>query len=73
METKDHDILIRLEEQVKNLTEKVSLLTDDHEGRIRSLEESRDQFKGASKATSILWSALTALALFLVEHFIFRK
>ncbi len=34
----DHDILIRLEVQVMNLTEKVSVLTDDHEKRIRSLE-----------------------------------
>lgn len=39
METKDHDTLIRIEEQVKFLTAKVSTLTDDHEKRIRSIEQ----------------------------------
>ena len=34
----DHDLLIRLDQKVDGLTEKVSKLTDDHERRIRFLE-----------------------------------
>lgn len=37
----DHNTLIRIEEQVKNLTEKVSALTDDHEKRLRFLEDEK--------------------------------
>lgn len=34
----DHDLLIRLDEKVTALVKSVSLLTDDHEKRIRRLE-----------------------------------
>jgi len=36
--TADHDTLVRLEEKVSYLIQKVETLTDDHEQRLRFLE-----------------------------------
>jgi len=42
----DHDILIRLDENVRILHEKVGKLTDDHEDRIRKLERETNRWIG---------------------------
>lgn len=47
----DHDLLIRLDQKVDTLHDKVSVLTDDHEDRIRSLEK---RVWGASAIVSVV-------------------
>lgn len=73
MEQHDHDILVGLVVKVDSLTEKVSVLTDDHEKRIRILESNQEQNKGMDKVTAIFWSAATAVGVFIIEHFLFKK
>lgn len=42
----DHDILIRLDERVGAMHQKVDKLTDDHENRIRHLERETNRWLG---------------------------
>lgn len=58
----DHDLLIRLDQKVDGLHDKVNVLTDDHEARIRSLEVKAWVWTGAS---GILASAVT----YVLSHF----
>lgn len=39
--TPDHDLLIRLDEKVTGMVNKLDKFSDDHEGRIRALEKWR--------------------------------
>lgn len=48
--SQDHDLLIRLDEKVGTLIEKVGTLTDDHEKRLRAIEK-------------WVWKAIGALAI----------
>lgn len=73
MQTADHDLLIEVSTNVKNLTTTLHsyntanlAVTQDHEGRIRSLEEdNRDykgQLKGSRRMTNILMSVIGLMA-----------
>lgn len=42
----DHDLLIRLDEKVSAMHEKVNKMTDDHEQRIRTLEDQSNKWLG---------------------------
>lgn len=68
--TKDHDVLIRLDQKVSDLILKVSKLTDDitqqladHETRLRALEKVRWLVAGGA---GILGAIITVL----VQHFV---
>ncbi len=50
----DHDLLIRLDEKLGALIQKVDGLTDDHESRIRRLER---------------WGAIAVGALYAIEAY----
>lgn len=68
----DHDILIRLDENVRVLHEKVGKLTDDHEDRIRALEREANRWIGRQSviggaigaAVSVIGSFVQAGKLF---------
>lgn len=62
----DRDLLIRLDQKVDYLHQKVSSLTDDHEKRIRSLEK---KVWGAS-AIALVGSTIIS---YIIEFIIFHK
>ena len=59
----DHDLLIRLDEKVGTLIQKVDGLTDDHEKRIKALENWRWYAAG-------LGTAAGAIAGFIATRFV---
>jgi hypothetical protein len=50
----DHDLLIRLDQKVDGMVEKIDTLTDDHETRIRALERQRWIIVGGATVLSTL-------------------
>lgn len=72
MSEKDHDLLIRVDENVRNLAKSVNdKLTDhtttltDHETRMRTLETTKEQVTGSklSRREVIAW--ISAVAVFI--------
>ncbi len=66
MRQSDHDLLIRVDQKVDTLHEKISLLTDDHEKRIRMVERNQWRWSGAS---GVIGAALSFAANLAVSHF----
>lgn len=65
----DHDLLIRLDQKVDNLTIIVSTLTDDHEKRIRSIERYVWKFIGALLVVdAVLGALVTFIIAYLTKH-----
>lgn len=61
----DHDLLIRLDEKMNGLLEKITPLAADHETRLRALERWRWIIVGIAVAASTLLSyLLQALSIF---------
>lgn len=69
----DHDLLIRLDEKVSALHPKLDKLTDDHEARIRILEQKVEDQRSSARtwrygltiAISVLGLLVGVLALYL--------
>lgn len=66
--TADHDLLIEVNANVKNLTTTISAhiesnnrLTDDHETRIRELESANQQLKGSQRALKTTMAIVTSV------------
>lgn len=57
----DHDLLITLSVKVDNLIEKVGVLTDDHEKRIRAIEKYVWKAIGALMVSQIVIGLYIAL------------
>lgn len=59
----DHDLLIRLDQKVDNLTTIVSTLTDDHEKRIRAIEKYVWKFIGSLLVVDAIMTAAIAFII----------
>lgn len=59
--SEDHDLLIRVDENVRSLTTIVSDKFTDHEARLRSTEKDMNYAKGGLRVT---YAILTLLAAF---------
>ena len=70
--TEDHDLLIRVDENVKELKILIGSTFKDHEGRIRLLENDINQAQGAIKLLKAVNGVIGAIAAILGALVAFR-
>jgi len=70
MSEQDHDLLIRVHENIQNLTNIVTSKFADHEARLRGVEKDTNFAKGALKITYLILTLLTAAiaAVWYIKH-----
>ena len=63
----DHDLLVRIDERMNGMHEKITTLTDDHEARIRELERAANRFIGRQSMVGALIGCVFALICALIS------
>lgn len=59
----DHDLLIRVDEKLTGLHTKVDKVVEDHEKRIRALEDEKNRWIGKQSIIGALMGSLFALLI----------
>jgi hypothetical protein len=65
----DHDLLVRIDERMNGMHDKVTKLTDDHEERLRILEKEANRFIGRQSMVGALIGSVFALLCALITAF----